>query len=369
MTAARRDETSAELRREVRRLRQDLTRLTHEMADAQGEAHARHRDLEARVEVALRYQDVALLPDFFELNSEDDVYRAVSQVLLNHHGARSSVWIYRVDESSRAIRCVHFAGATDVPVSLQVLSMGPDTLVGYCVRTCTTRYVADCSMHTALYPRDADEVRTGSLLCIPMMSEAHCIGCVVVHADRVDGFGVDEQPVVAAAVSVGRVHIVNIGLMKLAEWHAAHDGLTELLNLRAFIESSSRLAGQGRVVIFGDLDNFKSINDTHGHLKGNEVVREVALRLTRYFGDDVLLARFGGEEFVALAHVPLGREAAVADEIVERIRQGYVAELKVTMSLGATIWNNQETLEDALKRADGLCREAKQGGKDRALFG
>jgi two-component system cell cycle response regulator len=122
-----------------------------------------------------------------------------------------------------------------------------------------------------------------------------------------------------------------------------------------------------------DLDHFKRVNDTYGHLAGDEVLKEVAARLTASVRPGDLVGRFGGEEFTVF--LPgAGREAAlaVARRCHEAIRARPVssggAELAVTASVGAASAGAAlQVLAAVMEAADGALYEAKESGRDRVV--
>jgi diguanylate cyclase (GGDEF)-like protein len=109
---------------------------------------------------------------------------------------------------------------------------------------------------------------------------------------------------------------------------AEQDALTGLANRRVFEERCAALsrqvaAGSSAALALVDLDNFKEINDRFGHAAGDECLRQVGARLQRAFGDAILIARIGGDEFALLLHAPLGaapiaRALARALQLVRR---------------------------------------------------
>jgi diguanylate cyclase len=119
-----------------------------------------------------------------------------------------------------------------------------------------------------------------------------------------------------------------------------------------------------------DLDHFKSINDGYGHLAGDRVLKIVADQLRRQLRDGDFLARFGGEEFVALFP---GATPEDANEVLEKMRQVIEAcpfhfkgmRIVVTVSMGTTAIRVRETTETALKRADQALYRAKDSGRNR----
>lgn len=158
--------------------------------------------------------------------------------------------------------------------------------------------------------------------------------------------------------------------------HALEDQLTGLANRRRVDHELPQLFGRARElgrplsVAVADLDNFKSINDNHGHLVGDEVLR-VAAQIFRANtrGSDVL-ARFGGEEFLLLfVDTPL----LVAHEVCERLRAEFESYpwhrlargLSVTISLGLCDATPDPDAARMLARADGALYHAKRSGRNR----
>ncbi|MBL9037719.1 MAG: GGDEF domain-containing protein [Archangium sp.] len=159
---------------------------------------------------------------------------------------------------------------------------------------------------------------------------------------------------------------------------ATIDALTGVLNKKALIDALDRelkYALRHREplsVVMIDVDHFKRINDAHGHLAGDDVLRSVARALQRTLRGEDVLARYGGEEFAVLLRGTQPPEALVCGE---RLRAA-VAEsqveyegqmLKVTVSVGVatTSVGDAELLPEALlSRADGCLYRAKQAGRN-----
>ncbi|MCB9596270.1 MAG: GGDEF domain-containing protein [Sandaracinaceae bacterium] len=155
------------------------------------------------------------------------------------------------------------------------------------------------------------------------------------------------------------------------------DGLTELHNKRYFNEAlereSSRSVRYGRsfTLVLFDIDHFKKINDTFGHLAGDSVLRQLgALVRNRVRRDDVP-CRTGGEEFSVILP-EISREGGM--NLAEKLRASIEAavfkfegtEIPVTISLGVAEWDSALTdPQDLVKRADEFLYEAKRTGRNR----
>ncbi|MBW2525853.1 MAG: diguanylate cyclase [Deltaproteobacteria bacterium] len=165
---------------------------------------------------------------------------------------------------------------------------------------------------------------------------------------------------------------------------AVRDGLTNLFNHRYLMEhielEVARSARYGRVfcVLFADIDDFKRVNDDHGHQAGDDVLRTVAALLQegteRLRGSDVS-ARYGGEEFCMV--LPETDRAGGAHK-AERIRQavqsldwstcGLPVGTRVTISIGVAAFPaDGTTADDLLRAADSALYRAKRSGKDRVI--
>lgn len=157
---------------------------------------------------------------------------------------------------------------------------------------------------------------------------------------------------------------------------ARTDELTGLVNRRHFLELAehecavARRYGLRLAVVLFDIDGFKKMNDSHGHLAGDEILKDVARRAGEQVRSADVLARYGGEEFIVLVPESTAQSAAV---IAERIRKG-VAErafhtsagtAAVTISAGVSeMQSNSDTLEDLIRRADRALYDAKGAGRN-----
>ncbi|MBI5109314.1 MAG: GGDEF domain-containing protein [Rhodocyclales bacterium] len=161
------------------------------------------------------------------------------------------------------------------------------------------------------------------------------------------------------------------------ERNSAHsDALTGLLNTRAFNARAPALVSLCRrdhsplVIAYVDLDNFKKVNDTRGHARGDEILRIAARLMQSNLRASDLLARFGGDEFAALLpKVSIDG----ARELLERLRQAFEIAMRaencdVTVSIGAVVFDPvPETLEEAIREADSVMYTVKKAGKNRVM--
>jgi diguanylate cyclase (GGDEF)-like protein len=151
-----------------------------------------------------------------------------------------------------------------------------------------------------------------------------------------------------------------------------HDPLTNCFNRRIFNETLARLGlgelpGGRCAFLLADIDHFKAINDTHGHLVGDRIITQVAATLVRELDAGTPLYRYGGEEF---AMVVQGADEAMGTALAERLRAavaiGDYQGPSVTVSIGVAEWRHGHgTLEAAIGQADKALYAAKRAGRNR----
>ena len=160
---------------------------------------------------------------------------------------------------------------------------------------------------------------------------------------------------------------------------AQKDGLTGLDNKMTF----NRLLKQSLAickrqekslnVIFIDLDDFKGINDSLGHYAGDEVLKRLAVILTKRTRNSDIISRWGGEEFViALNNVTKEKTCEIAEEIRQDIKNDgklkAITSKSVTVSIGVASFQEDDNLDSLLIRADKAMYQAKKKGKDQSSF-
>jgi len=187
----------------------------------------------------------------------------------------------------------------------------------------------------------------------------------------------DDEGQLTGAVLVFRDVTEVRALTREITYQATHDPMTGLYNRREFEHQLERTlenirhGDTGGALCFVDLDLFKAVNDTCGHLAGDELLRQVSLMLRKSVRGQDLLARLGGDEFAVLLR---GCSLSKAGEIAEQIRAAlrnfrFVWEEK-RMAIGASLGVVQVAadsgdLNDILRNADLACRLAKEEGRNR----
>ena len=160
---------------------------------------------------------------------------------------------------------------------------------------------------------------------------------------------------------------------------ATHDSLTGLWNRRASMAALEReLTRAGREdktvgLMLADLDHFKQINDTYGHLAGDKVLQAVAAKLKSALRSYDTIGRYGGEEFLVISP---GCDQAAIVRRAEHLRAAVASEpvvtpegsISVSLSLGAAVSNGDTPQDQFLKAADEALYRAKRAGRNRVEF-
>lgn len=152
---------------------------------------------------------------------------------------------------------------------------------------------------------------------------------------------------------------------------ARTDALTALPNRRALAGWSASSDDSGSdLVVVGDIDHFKALNDQHGHEYGDRVLVELASLMRESLRPSDQIARWGGEEFCIILK---GADLTTGPEAVERLRKRIESHdfvfngvsASITMTFGVVAVQPDEPLEESIRRADVLLYEGKQGGRNR----
>jgi diguanylate cyclase (GGDEF)-like protein len=212
----------------------------------------------------------------------------------------------------------------------------------------------------------------GERLILPLTASGERFGTLELVGDS---FSEEQRMNAASLAAHAVVALENARLHGMVERQALVDGLTGLANRRAASDAlHAEVARAERLetplsVVLADLDEFKEVNDVHGHAVGDEVLRVVAEVLRETLRESDVAGRWGGEEFLLL--LP-GADEEGAAQLAERVRVALAARsipsapgLRVTASFGVAEYAGETNSEQLLEAADGALYRAKRAGKDR----
>ncbi|GGR99780.1 GGDEF domain-containing protein [Deinococcus sedimenti] len=216
----------------------------------------------------------------------------------------------------------------------------------------------------------ADRPLTGYLLNAALTLSV-CLLSWRWQVQGVTGGGPTNLPALVLLISVSVTYYAGTFARMNARFQAGErdrlrDPLTGLLNRRALNERPASTGAQHVAVL--DIDHFKRVNDTHGHVAGDRVLRAVADVIQDTLAGHGAAYRWGGEEFVLLLPDPCD-----AAGLVEQVRREIAARQfsggqRVTLSAGLTRAERGESLQVAFERADAALRAAKSAGRDRLIL-
>nr|WP_285890529.1 GGDEF domain-containing protein [Halalkalibacter oceani] len=151
--------------------------------------------------------------------------------------------------------------------------------------------------------------------------------------------------------------------MILAQYGSLLDPLTGLYNRRFFVNEVTSKNNGTSAVIFSDIDDFKKLNETQGHEKGDEILITVAKIFKEVIGQQGCVARYGGEEIVVF--LPNGE--AIVSQLAEQIRQRVSDETVATLSIGYSTYGTSEIKNNIIDYSDQAMYMAKTTGKNKVV--
>ena len=242
----------------------------------------------------------------------------------------------------------------------------------------------------ALTDLAADEVRASwleaargqgyrSFLAIPLIVQERALGCMNLFLSEPHEFDDDEIQILSTFASQAAISIENARLFEETRLLAITDELTGLANHRQFYHQLAREVrrahryGRPLTLLMLDVDFFKEFNDRHGHLAGDQALRDLAEVLRGNARDVDILARYGGEEFtIILPETDQSRAAFQADRIRAAVEahpfRGKDPTFRgtLTVSIGvATLSSGIQTIEELVHDADQAMYLGKSRGRNR----
>ncbi|MCX7791774.1 MAG: diguanylate cyclase [Chloroflexaceae bacterium] len=276
-------------------------------------------------------------------------------------------YVYRAD----AVRCW--------PPERLPLNRG---LPGFIVRTGVSLRITGCEPEMQAWfgaePFGAGAQPTGSLLAVALYVGGQSIGALSVQAEASDAYTSADLDVLETLAATAAIAIQNARLFNQVQELATLDALTGVANRRHFLELAQREVERAEryhrplSLLVVDVDHFKHINDTYGHLTGDQVLRSIAARLRDNLRENDLIGRFGGEEFLVLLPETEEEQALQA---AERLRGAIGAwpvitdegEVGVSVSIGVAshgCTGQPLSVQQLLKFADDALYVAKRRGRN-----
>jgi diguanylate cyclase len=226
-------------------------------------------------------------------------------------------------------------------------------------------------------PVPLQDGRRTAILAVPAVATITAVGVLVVPSFGRATVIVDALALVTLVLAAVRIFISFRQVQRLSDAHrqAVTDDLTGVGNRRALVEHGAQRLGEAAAdervaLMLIDLDDFKEVNDALGHHAGDELLREMARRLSARADADDLLVRLGGDEFALVVTLAPGQEARPsAERLLERLAQPLVIDgtrVRVNASAGiAESDPSADTISELLRRADVAMYAAKKNASSR----
>jgi len=216
-----------------------------------------------------------------------------------------------------------------------------------------------------------------SLLVMPLIVLDQTVGTFIVGHSNPNHYSRERREMLEVVCNQVAVTLQNARLYEQMETMATTDGLTGLANHRSFQQRLDETIARHRrtqrpfAILLTDIDHFKSVNDTHGHPIGDEVLRQVSKCFTDNLRETDLAARYGGEEFaMILEDTDLDAAMVTANrlrtEIKKLVYDSPLGSFSVTISIGLGFWPSDAEHKQALiDLTDQALYHSKHGGRDR----
>ena len=227
--------------------------------------------------------------------------------------------------------------------------------------------------HWSTFARNHPDLRIHSIACVPIRSGENTLGVIQLLNSKLDLLSEYSISFLRILCDYAAIAIQNARSLKMIQELSITDDCTGLLNARrlyTMLEEQVALRDCGEAVpfslVFLDLDRFKTVNDTHGHLVGSRLLSEVGGVLKRIAGPDHYAFRYGGDEFVLLLpNSTRSQAASLTHELCNELREetfltSHGLALRITASFGvATFPDHGDSVHTMLRAADSMMYEVK----------
>lgn len=273
-----------------------------------------------------------------------------------------SLFLYDEDDDKLGIRIAN--GVFYDEDSSHKINPG-EGLAGWAFQNRTSVCVGDVSRDHRFKEFTSSKTVPASLLCVPLVYRGVAIGVISLDSATTNNFTRKDQKFLESIAYLISVAITNSRHYRIVKEESITDNLTNLMNFRELqnrfrdiLEKS--IPGRDKLsVMMIDIDHFKNVNDTHGHLAGNRILSALSDMFRSYFRKTDIVARYGGEEFaIILQGSPLTSAQAMAEGLRHRVSREkfYIDEEKnrsiaITISIGVASFEDENIVE-LIQRAE-----------------
>jgi len=288
-----------------------------------------------------------------------------------------------VDEETDELYYALSAGVDDTSFRDSRLQMGQG-IAGYVAKTGQPLIIPNVGVDRVWAPFAAahTELNLQSIACLPLRHGNRTLGVLQLHNSKLDRLPDTAISFLRILCDYAAIALQNARSVKLIHHLSITDDCTGLFNARylyTMLETEIEADTNTHIIninphfslLFFDLDHFKSVNDTHGHLVGSRLLAEIGGVIKRTLGPEHAAFRYGGDEFVVLLR---GLNKPKATELSNHLRDtlnesrfltGEAMSLSITASFGlATFPEDGNTIHSIIRSADSMMYVAKANGRN-----
>jgi diguanylate cyclase (GGDEF)-like protein len=213
-------------------------------------------------------------------------------------------------------------------------------------------------------------------LMVPVQRQSQLMGALELYLPEKREIKDNEIELLLGVAGQAAMAISHAQLYQAQEENALTDELTKLPNRRymaqRFLQEMQRARRykKGLAFVMMDLDHFKNVNDSYGHLQGDQVLAALAKIILSAKRQEDVAARYGGEEFALILHETTAEGAKIlADRIRASVEEAtFPGDLKLTISIGVAATDDEAQFTNLMEKADEALYEAKEGGRNRVVM-
>lgn len=253
-------------------------------------------------------------------------------------------------------------------------------IAGYVAETGNPLFVAKVQEDPKFSPKiDAlTAFRTESMVCLPLKIHGKVLGVIeIINVKNMERFEVQDYPVLSILADYAAIAIENAQYLDRIEQMGITDEYTGLRNARYLHQALDELISKKPAsnytcaVVFVDVDNFKQVVDSHGHLLGTQVLKEIGETISTCLTENDVLVKYGGDEYVII--LPRRSKPAAVDliqKILQTLRSSTFLKsepepVRITASFGIAVYpEDAQTKKDLLLLADHCMYDIKRANKD-----
>jgi len=278
-----------------------------------------------------------------------------------------------ISENTEELCIKGFQGLDKHIIEKNIIRLG-DSIAGQIAREGKPVLVSDIETDKRFLRKSRPSYKGRSFISVPLKSEDHLLGVINV-TDKVsnDAFCDIDLKILNMIVRQVATAIENNKLFRELKHLTNIDPLTNIYNYRHFLERLDhecnrlkRYSGSLSLMMI-DVDDFKSYNDTYGHLEGDMLLKKISNILTKTLRNVDIVCRYAGDEFVVILPECKISDAEIVAEKIRKNVEGLSLKRKVTLSIGVGRYAPNMSCRDLILQADQALLKGKREGKNRVL--